>query len=118
MFQFQTGSHAFRIIVDEPRFDASNANQFRHEFDAHCPDIIQSVDIDFTRVEIIDSSGIGALLNIRKRIHLPTPVSLRNSCPAVLSIMQTMCLHRVFQLDDGLPAPLEDTHFDLDQLPG
>ena len=118
MFQFQTGSHAFHIIVDELCFDASNADRFRHEFNAHCPDFIQAADIDFTRVEVIDSSGIGALLNIRKRIHLPIPVALRNSCPAVLGIIQTMRLHRVFQLDDGLPAPLSDTRFDLDQLPG
>ncbi len=118
MFQFQTGSNAFRIIVDEDRFDVSNAHQFRHEFDALCPDDIQSVDIDFTRVELIDSSGVGALLNIRKRIHLPTPVALRNSCPSVLGVLQTMRLHRVFQLDDGLPASIEDTRFDLDQLPG
>jgi len=118
MFQFQTGSNAFRIIVDESRFDASNANQFRHEFDAHCPESIRSADIDFTKVELIDSSGISALLNIRKRIHLPTPVTLRSSCPSVLGIMQTMRLHRVFQLEDGLPAPLDDTRFDIDQLPG
>lgn len=105
MFQFQTGPCAFRIIVDETHLDASNARQFRHEFDTHCPDTIQSVDIDFTRVEMIDSSGIGALLNIRKRIHLPTPVALRNSCPAVLSIIQTMRLHRVFQVNDSLLSP-------------
>jgi len=118
MFQFQTGSNAFRIIVDEPRFDVSNVSRFRQEFDALCPDNIQSAEIDFTRVELIDSSGVGALLNIRKRIQLPTPVALRNSCPSVLGVLQTMRLHRVFHLDDGLPAPLKDTRFDLDQLPG
>lgn len=118
MFQFQTGSNAFQIIVDESRFDASNANQFRREFDAHCPESTRSVDIDFTKVELIDSTGISALLSIRKRIQLPTPVALRSSCPSVLGIMQTMRLHRVFQLDDGLPAPLEDTRFEVDQLPG
>lgn len=118
MFQFQTGSNAFKIIVDETHFDSSNAHQFRHEFDSICPENIQSVDIDFTRVELIDSSGVGALLNIRKRIQLPTPVSLRNSCPSVLNLLQTMRLHRVFHLNDGLPSPLEDTRFDLDQLPG
>lgn len=118
MFQFQTGPSAFQIVVEDSRFDASNAHQFRYEFDSLCPENIQSVDIDFTRVELIDSSGIGALLNIRKRIHLPIPVALRNSCPSVLSILRTMRLHRVFHLDDGLPAPLKDTRFDLDQLPG
>lgn len=103
MFQFKTSSLAFRIIVDESRFDASNAKSFREQFNAHCPDLIQSVDIDFTRVELIDSSGIAALLNIRHRIHLPTPVSLRNSCPSVLGILQTMRLHRVFTLNDSQP---------------
>jgi len=118
MFQFQSDPRAFQIVVDEPRFDASNARQFRNEFNAHCPDTIRSVDIDFTRVEVIDSSGIGALLNIRKRIHLPTPVALRNSCPAVLGIIQTMRLHRVFQLENGLPAATEEPQFEFDQLPG
>lgn len=115
MFQFQTGPRAFRIIVDESHLDASNAYQFRCEFDAHCPDIIHFVDIDFTRVELIDSSGIAALLNIRKRIHLPIPVALRNSCPSVRGILQTMRLHRVFQLDDSLPAQAHNNCFDLDQ---
>lgn len=112
MFQFQTGPSAFRIIVDEPRFDVSNSHRFRYEFAINCPERIHAVDIDFSKVELIDSSGIAALLSIRQRIHLPTPVALRNSRPAILGIIQTMRLHRVFQLDDGLPASLDNTFAD------
>lgn len=106
MFQFKNGGRALWIIVDEAHFDASNTGRFLQEFDAHCPDVIASVDIDFTSVEVIDSSGVGALLNIRKRIKPPTPLSLKATCPSVLGIIKTMRLHRVFELDDGLPAPL------------
>jgi anti-anti-sigma regulatory factor len=106
MFQFKNGGRAFWIIVDEAHFDASNAGRFLQEFHAHCPDVIASVDIDITSVEVIDSSGVGALLNIRKRIKPPTPLVLKTTCPSVLGIIKTMRLHRVFELDAGLPAPL------------
>jgi anti-anti-sigma regulatory factor len=111
MFQFQYGGRAFQITVDEPHFDASNADRFLEEFDSHCPDVIGSVDIDFTSVEVIDSMGVGALLNIRKRIRPPTPLALKTTCPSVLGIIRTMRLHRVFELEDGLLARLADTRY-------
>lgn len=115
MFQFQNGGRAFQITVDEVHFDASNAGRFLQEFEAHCPDVIFSVTIDFTSVEFIDSLGVGALLNIRKRIHPPTPLNLRARCPSVLGIIQTMRLHRVFELDEGLLSPLAGSrHFRRD----
>lgn len=118
MFQFQYGGRAFRITVDEAHFDASNTDRFLQEFDAHCPDVICSVDIDFTSVEVIDSSGVSALLKIRNRIQPPTPLALKATWPSVLGIIQTMRLHRVFELDDGLPPPLADTKYYSGQLPG
>ncbi len=106
MFLFKNGSRVFRITVDEVHFDTSNTDRFLQEFYSHCPDTICSVAIDLSHVEVIDSSGVGALLNIRRRIKPPTRLALKAACPSVLGIIQTMRLHRVFELDDGLPVPL------------
>ncbi len=105
MFNFISQRGAIEVYVDLPVFDASNCETFRREFEQNCPDPLEAVTIDLERVEMIDSSAIGALLSIHKRINGDTlnqtvcPVAIRNASPAVLSVIELLRLHRVFKLE-------------------
>ena len=100
MFEFsQTADHGMRIALRTKSFEAGNLPEFNCGLAKHCPRELREVEIDFSGVEMIDSSGIGALLSVHKRLKGDgARVSLNNVQPAVVSVIELLRLHQVFDI--------------------
>jgi anti-sigma B factor antagonist len=82
------------------RLDASIARGFKKECEAAWTDEVKAVVMDLGCVEFIDSSGIGALLNVYKKLPPGTPSArLVNVTPSVQSVIELLRLHRIFELE-------------------
>lgn len=99
-FRFQELEDELRITLATAQFDAQAAEQFNEAVKSRWSESIQSVSIDMQAVEFIDSSGVGALLALRKRLPMEAPaVSLQGTQPGVTSVLEMLRLHRVFRLE-------------------
>lgn len=95
----QVKSGVLRLEVGLTRLDAASARQFRKRIDDLWSDGIQSVEMDFDRVEFIDSSGVGALLGVYKRLPQPeASVRLLRVKSPVQSVIELLRLHRIFEM--------------------
>ena len=95
--QFQ-GSD-LKLEVQSARLDASTARELREELAMIWRPDVGDVAVDLSRVEFIDSSGMGSLLSIHRRLpEKHAPVRLVNVRPAVQSVLELVRLHRVFDL--------------------
>src|SRR5437588_242740 len=102
MPKITSGEHemgTLRMIIHCSRLDAASARDLKKG----CEDLWQSgverVTIDMHNVEFLDSSGVGALLSIYKRLppHNPS-VKLLHVQPAVQSVIELLRLHRIFEI--------------------
>lgn len=100
-FELSEDERAMMIRVKDVKFDITLAPEFRRQVDAEWRDTIENVSIDFGSVEFIDSSGVGALVSVHKRVA-PKGSALRieSPSPAVTSVIELLRLHRVFELSE------------------
>jgi len=99
-FDPQSDSHLL-IAINKAKFDASSVGEFKQQLESSWTPTITSVDIDFGKVEFIDSSGIGALLSVQKRLSTSSqPIRLLNAKPNVVSVIELLRLHRVFSVGE------------------
>jgi len=92
------GPH-LNLEVHSARLDASTARDLREELAMIWRPQVGDVTVDLSRVEFIDSSGMGSLLSIHRRLpERHAPVRLVNVRPAVQSVLELVRLHRVFDL--------------------
>lgn len=88
------------LVVKVARLDAAEARGFKQECDAAWSDAINVVEIDLGGVQFIDSSGIGALLSVYKKLRAGTSsVKLRHVTPTVQSVIELLRLHRIFEVE-------------------
>ena len=89
---------ALNVVI--PRLDASTAPEFKKEIESIWKPGITGVAIDLFQLDFIDSSGVGALLNLYKRL---TPanqiVKLQRVKPAVQAVIELLRLHRIFEIE-------------------
>lgn len=92
------GTLALSVTVDS--LDRSNAPDFR---EATAPAIAAStglVVVDCSLLEFIDSSGLGAILNIHNLLpEHRRPVRLTKVGTKVLASLELMQVHRIFDLE-------------------
>ncbi len=87
------------LEVHSARLDASTARELREELAMIWQPNVGTVTVDLSRVEFVDSSGMGALLSIHRRLpEKHAPVRLIKVRPAVQSVLELVRLHRVFDL--------------------
>ncbi|MBX2813658.1 MAG: STAS domain-containing protein [Myxococcales bacterium] len=101
MFEFELSDdkHHLLIRVESKKFDITLAPEFRRSVEQAWDPAIEAVAIDFTSVDFIDSSGVGALVSVHKRAARKGGVlEIHNPGPAVTSIIELLRLHRVFKL--------------------
>ena len=88
-----------RLEVLTSRLDASSARELREELAMIWRPDLGEVVVDLAQVDFIDSSGMGSLLSIHRRLpEKHSPVRLVNVRPAVQSVLELVRLHRVFDL--------------------
>jgi anti-sigma B factor antagonist len=85
--------------VNTPRLDAATAREFKTECSEHWNPGIQRLTINMAMVDFLDSSGIGALLSVYKRLTTPQSIMrLVDVKPAVQSVLELMRMHRLFEI--------------------
>jgi len=88
------------LTVAIPRLDASAAADFKKEIEALWKPGITGVSADLAQVNFIDSSGIGALLGLYKRLQPPNQsVKLLRVKPPVQAVIELLRLHRIFEIE-------------------
>lgn len=99
-FTFDPKYKRLHIRMDVERLDASVAGRFRDTLAAHWPQVPPlGVEVDLGGVGFIDSSGIGSLIAISKKLDRQgAPVALRNVCPQVRSVIELLRLQSLFQV--------------------
>ena len=88
------------LRVNVPRLDILTASGFKQQ----CEDLWQPgialISVNLLAVQFIDSSGVGALLSLYKRLPAPNPsVKLHCVQPAVQAVIELLRLHRVFEIE-------------------
>ena len=90
-------SGALEVVIEVDSLDASNAAEAKNtlkDLDLQGQD---RVVLNLEKVEFIDSSGIGALLSYYKQLN--QKVSIRRPTATVLSVLELLRLHRVFEIE-------------------
>jgi anti-anti-sigma factor len=99
-----------KMIVKLARLDASTVRDFRRESQEIWHSKINDVSADLSRVSFLDSSGVGALLSLYKRLPRPYPdFRLQGVQPAVRAVIELLRLHRVFDVETeelSVPVPV------------
>ncbi len=99
-FEHRPDQKELRVFVGAPQFTAATVPEFKMAFEnAWKPDTTRVV-LDLSSVEFMDSSGVGALLGVQKRLSSQgEPVTLKNARPAVVSVLELLRLQRVFKIE-------------------
>ena len=88
-----------RAEVGVPRLDAASARDFKKQIELIWSSEVRRVELDFAAVDFIDSSGVGALLSVYKRLPKESAsVRLVNVKAPVQSVIELLRLHRIFEI--------------------
>lgn len=85
------------VLIRVESLDAANAAEIKTTLKALDLQGQTHVVLNLEQVEFIDSSGIGALLSFYKEVN--QQLSLRHPSPTVLSVLELLRLHRVFEIE-------------------
>lgn len=87
------------MIFKVARLDASTVRDFKNEWQGIWKSKIDDVSVDLREVAFVDSSGIGALLSLYKRLPPSNPgLKLRRVQPSVQAVIELLRLHRIFDV--------------------
>lgn len=90
---------ALRAEVGVSRLDAAAARDFKKQIEAMWSPEVKRVELDFAGVDFLDSSGVGALLGVYKRLPKESAsVRLLNVKAPVQSVIELLRLHRIFEI--------------------
>lgn len=83
------------------RLDASVSREFKREFDALWSPDVTEVEVDLNEVDFVDSSGVGALLGVYKRVPENSGIVILKRVKApVQSVIELLQLHRIFEIQN------------------
>jgi len=87
---------------------ASNRENFKSSMDT-CMEQHHDILVDMTRVEYIDSSGLGSLLHcLRKTNNINGRLRLFGVNPPIMSLFKLIHLDQVFNINRNLDEALEN----------
>lgn len=94
------GTLALTVKVDT--LDRTNCAEFKEEAARAIVAATGLVVVDCSRLEFIDSSGLGAFLHMHNLLpEHQRPVRLTGVGTKVLTILELMQVHRIFDLEPG-----------------
>jgi anti-sigma B factor antagonist len=86
------------LEVALPQLDAAAAKRVKDEFGLLDLAGVARVVVDLKAVQFVDSSGVGTLLNLYKRLPAGSAVRLAGVQPPVQAVLELLRLHRVFEI--------------------
>ena len=100
MFDVQLNGTELKVQVNTRRLDATNVEGLRARIEEYVTDLVDSIQIDMSGVEFIDSSGIGVLLSLQRCLKDNSgAVTLVGVEGAVLSIIELLHLNKAFKFE-------------------
>ena len=91
------------VRIDEPRLDAAMALSFKErmrEIVAQAPGLVQ---VDMAQVQFMDSSGLGAMIAVRKALPEALPLVLEGLTPNVERVFRLTRMDTVFDIRPAVP---------------
>jgi anti-sigma B factor antagonist len=103
---FETTDDVLRVRVEDPRLDAHTAPELRAQAAQHIGAATTRVLLDISALEFVDSTGLGALLAIRKGLPPGARMVLNGCRPEISQLLRLTRLDKVFPTsateDEGL----------------
>lgn len=89
------------VEVDSKTLDVTNVIEFKEQVVPHLDAGLRVVSLDLSAVDFLDSSGIGGLLSIQKRLGSEAdPLLLKGVNADMRTVLELLRLSRVFQVVD------------------
>lgn len=95
---------ALLLRVMEPRIDAAGAIGFKEAVRAATARPGSPVILDLSRVEFLDSSGLGALVAVLKLLGRERPLELAGLTAPVARVLRLTRMDSIFTLHANLPG--------------
>ncbi|MFN4155940.1 MAG: STAS domain-containing protein [Paracoccaceae bacterium] len=92
------------VHVNESRIDAAGAIDFKDRMRDLTLADARRVMLDLSRVGFIDSSGLGAVVAVRKSLGPDRPLELAGLTPAVEKVFRLTRMDTVFIIHPEVPA--------------
>ncbi|MEM1384450.1 MAG: STAS domain-containing protein [Pseudomonadota bacterium] len=92
------------VKIGANRLDAAVAPEFKDGMVALIDAGSTRFVLDFSKVDFIDSSGLGALVGIYKLVNGRGSLELACLGPAVEKVFALTRMNRVFEIHDAVPA--------------
>lgn len=93
---------AMVVRVAEERIDAAVAIRFKDAMTEATEAPSARVILDMSRVMFLDSSGLGAVVAVMKRLGADRPLELSGLTPIVAKVFRLTRMDTVFTIHDGL----------------
>jgi len=97
---------AFYVNVDAERIDAAGAIQFKDRFREVVQDSGGRIVLDLSKVEFLDSSGLGAVVAAMKLLGADRKLELVGLTPTVEKVFRLTRMDSVFTIHPDLPTAL------------
>jgi anti-sigma B factor antagonist len=106
--QLTTTRHANGLLVQvgEQRIDAASAIRFKDDMREIVEQSDGRVVLDLGQVQVLDSSGLGAVVSVMKILAPARPLELARVTPTVARVLQLTRMDRVMRIHEGLPDDL------------
>ena len=95
------------VRVDEARLDASKAPVLRNELMLQVEAGHSHIVLDLSSTEFMDSSGLGALVSVVKRLGVRGALSIAGAHGAVARLFALTHMDRVFALHPSIDEAVE-----------
>jgi anti-sigma B factor antagonist len=86
------------LFILEPRLDAARGTQLKDLVRRMVGEGHRSIVLDLSRVEFVDSTGLGAIVSSRKLVHGGGDLVLAGVSGSVLALFQLTRMDKVFAL--------------------
>lgn len=97
----QAEGKTIHVVIARPRMDAAFVATFKEQVSAAWKDGLTKAVVDMSLVDFVDSSGVGALLGVLRRLpQSDATVVLKGMRPQVLSVIELLRLQRIFQIEN------------------
>src|SRR5438874_12215999 len=109
MFEYRREQHGTVTILSlRGNLDALSAHELRREIDALVTERRSPVIVDLAGLELIDSSGVGSIISLLKRMRLLSPpgeVKIAELRGQPQQIFQLLRLNRAFDMCTTVAEP-------------
>lgn len=100
----QTKDGALVIDVQEKRLDAAVALSFKDAMRSAADHPGSPVILGLSKIEFMDSSGLGAIVGVMKLLGADRPLELACLTPGVAKVFRLTRMDTVFRIHAALPA--------------